>query len=138
MNKILATIISICLGSMTYGQDLKEPPNISDDSSRFASQTTELGKYQHKLYLQIGKIWNQKVQQSTAQIGEGRVVIKFHVNPSGKITNISFVEGNPDSKLGTISHEAIFQGGESCDQFSEALKKEKPGGFDWQMPFKFY
>ena len=138
MNKILATIISICLGSLTYGQDLKEPPNISENSSRFAPQTTELGKYQHKLYLQIGKIWNQKVQQSAARIGEGRVVIKFHVNPSGKITNISFVEGNPDSKLGTISHEAIFEGGASCDQFSEALKKEKPGGFDWQMPFKFY
>ena len=69
---------------------------------------------------------------------QGRVVIKFHVNPSGKITNISFVEGNPDSKLGVLSQEAISEGGESCDQFSEALKKEKPSGFDWQLAYIIY
>lgn len=138
MNKILATIILICLGSLTYGQALKEPPNISENSSLFASQTTELGKYQHKLYLQIGKIWNQKVQQTMEQIGKNRVVIKFHVNPDGKTSNINVVEGNPESKLGTISKEAIAEGGDSCDQFSEALKKEKPKGFDWQLAYRIY
>ena len=108
------------------------------DAPQFSSMASELGKFQHKLYLSIGTKWNLKVQQTMEQIGEGRVVIKFHVNPSGKITNISFVEGNPDSKLGTISHEAIVEGGESCDQFSDALKKEKPNGFDWLLAYRIY
>ena len=138
MNKTLATIISICLGSMTYGQDLKEPPNISEDSSRFASQTTELGKFQHKLYLLIGSKWNLKVQQTMGKIGEGRVVIKFHVNPDGKITDINIAEGNPEEKLAIISKETVEEGSLACGQFSDALKKEKPNGFDWQLPFRIY
>lgn len=138
MNKILTTIISICLGSLTYGQDLKEPPNISEDSSRFASQTTELGKYQHKLYLQIGKIWNQKVQKTMDTIGKDKVVVKFHVNPDGKVENISIVEGNPESKLATISKEAIFESSGSCGAFIEVFKKEKPVGFDWQLSYRIY
>jgi hypothetical protein len=72
------------------------------------------------------------------QIGTDRVVIKFHVNPDGKTSNINVVEGNPESKLATISKEAIAEGGESCDQFSEALKKEKPNGFDWQLAYRIY
>jgi len=138
MNKTLATIISICLGSMTYGQDLKEPPNISEDSSRFASQTTELGKFQHKLYLSIGTKWNLKVQQTMEQIKKDRVIIKFHVNPDGKITDINIAEGNPEEKLAIISKEAVGEGSLACGQFSDALKKEKPNGFDWQLPFRIY
>jgi len=134
--------IGLMFGQVIFAQE--KIPNSTDtglikpDEAQFAQMGTELGKFQHKLYLLIGSKWNLKVQQSMAQIGQGRVVIKFHVNPSGKITNMSFVEGNPDSKLGTISHEAIFEGGESCDQFSEALKKEKPNGFDWQLAYKIY
>jgi len=134
--------IGLMFGQVIFAEEKIEIPDSTDmglikpEATQFAQMGTELGRFQHKLYLLIGSKWNLKVQQSMAQIGEGRVVIKFHVNPSGKITNISFVEGNPDSKLGTISHEAIVEGGESCDQFSEALKKEKPNGFDWQLAYR--
>jgi len=111
---------------------------IKADAPQFAQMGTELGKYQHKLYLLIGSKWNLKVQQSKAQIGEDRVVIKFHVSPNGEITNISFVEGNPDSKLAIISKEAVAEGGLACGQFSEPLKKEKPDGFDWQLAYRIY
>jgi hypothetical protein len=138
MHRILAIIISIGSGSLTYGQDLKEPPNIFKSSPEFAPQTTELGKYQHKLYLSIGTKWNLKVQQTTEQIGKDRVVFKFHVNPDGNINNIEIVEGNPNSKLATISKEAIADGGANCGPFSEVLKKEKPDGFDWQLAYRIY
>ena len=140
MPKFLATIVSISLGSLTYGQELKmaPPPDIFRTGNEFAPLTSELGKYQHKLYLQIGPRWNQKVQKTTTIIGKDRVVVKFHVNPDGKIENISIVEGNPESKLATISKEAISESSGSCGSFSDALKKEKPHGFDWQLPFRIY
>ena len=142
MQKFLATIVSISLGSLTYGQELKmaEPPDIfrTRAGTEFAPLTSELGKYQHKLYLQIGPRWNQKVQKTTTIIGKDRVVVKFHVNPDGKIEKISIVEGNPESKLATISKEAISESSGSCGSFSGALKKEKPHGFDWQLPFRIY
>ena len=108
------------------------------DAPQFAQMGTELGRFQHKLYLLIGSKWNLKVQHTMEQIGTDRVVIKFHVNPDGKTSNINVVEGNPESKLATISKEAIAEGGNSCDQFSEALKKEKPNGFDWQLAYRIY
>ena len=133
-------VTAIPIGQIALAEEsassLTQTESAKKADAEFASMASELGNFQHKLYLLLGSKWNLKVQQSMAQIGEGRVVIKFHVNPSGKITNISFVEGNPDSKLGTISHEAIVEGGESCDQFSEALKKEKPNGFDWQLAYR--
>jgi outer membrane biosynthesis protein TonB len=133
-------VTAIPIGQIALAEEsassLTQTESAKKADAEFASMASELGKFQHKLYLLIGRKWNLKVQQSMAQIGEGRVVIKFHVNPSGKITNISFVEGSPDSKLGTISYEAIVEGGESCDQFSEALKKEKPNGFYWQLAYK--
>ena len=142
MHKILATIVSIGLGSLTYGQELKmaEPPDIfrTRAGTEFAPLTSELGKYQHKLYLQIGTRWNQKIQKTMTKIGVERVVFKFHVNPSGEIEKISIVEGNPDLKLATISEEAILESSGSCGGFSDALKKEKPNGFDWQLPFRIY
>ena len=137
---LLNFVTAIPIGQIALAEEsassLTQTESVKKADAEFASMASELGKFQHKLYLLIGRKWNLKVQQSMAQIGEGRVVIKLHVNPSGKITNISFVEGNPDSKLGTISHEAIVEGGESCDQFSEALKKEKPNGFDWQLAYR--
>lgn len=141
MHKILATIVSIGLGSLTYGQDpkLAPPPDIFNrNGAEVAPTTSELGKYQHKLYLQIGKKWNQKIQKTMTKIGVERVVFKFHVNPSGEIEKISIVEGNPDLKLATISEEAILESSGSCGGFSDALKKEKPNGFDWQLPFRIY
>ena len=132
-------VTAIPIGQIALAEEsassLTQTESVKKADAEFASMASELGKFQHKLYLLIGRKWNLKVQQSMAQIGEGRVVIKFHVNPSGRITNISFVEGNPDSKLGTISHDAIVEVGESCDQFSEQLKKEKPNGFDWQLAY---
>jgi hypothetical protein len=140
MPKFLATIVSISLGSLTYGQELKmaPPPDIFRTETEFAPLTSELGKYQHKLYLQISQRWNQKVQKKTSIIGKDRVVVKFHVNPDGKTENISIVEGNPESKLATISKDAIFESSGSCGSFSDALKKEKPIGFEWQLPFRIY
>ena len=142
MHKILATIVSIGLGSLTYGQELKmaEPPDIfrTRAGTEFAPLTSELGKYQHKLYVQIGTRWNQKIQKTMTKISIERVVFKFHVNPSGEIEKISIVEGNPDLKLATISEEAILESSGSCGGFSDALKKEKPNGFDWQLPFRIY
>jgi hypothetical protein len=114
------------------------PPDIFRTETEFAPLTSELGKYQHKLYLQISQRWNQKVQKKTSIIGKDRVVVKFHVNPDGKTENISIVEGNPESKLATISKDAIFESSGSCGSFSDALKKEKPIGFEWQLPFRIY
>jgi hypothetical protein len=142
MQKFLATIVSISLGSLTCGQELKmaEPPDIfrTRAGTEFAPLTSELGKYQHKLYLQIVPRWNQKVQKTTIIIGKDRVIVKIHVYADGKIEKISIVEGNPESKLATISKEAILESSGSCGAFSEALKKEKPHGFDWQLPFRIY
>jgi hypothetical protein len=115
-----------------------EVESMKPESPSFSSMATEMGKYQHKLYLQIGSRWNTKVQKSMSEIGKDRVVIKFHVNPDGKIENISIVEGNPESKLAKISKEAILESSGSCGAFSEAFKKEKPGGFDWQLAYKIY
>jgi outer membrane biosynthesis protein TonB len=111
---------------------------IKPDATQFASMGTELGSFQHKLYLLIGSKWNLKVQQTMEKIGEGRVVIKFHVNPDGKITDINIAEGTPEEKLAIISKEAVGEGSLACGQFSDALKKEKPNGFDWQLPFRIY
>ena len=138
MHKKLSIIILIGSGLFAYGQDLQEPPDIFKSSSEFAPQTTELGKYQHKLYLLIGTKWNQKIQGSKGEIGKDRVVIKFHVNPDGSVTDIKIVEGNPESKLAILSQEAIVEGSASSEPFSEAFQKEKPNGFDWQLAYKIY
>jgi len=111
---------------------------IKPEAAQSAQMGTELGKFQHKLYLLIGSKWNLKVQQTMEKIGEGRVVIKFHVNPDGKITDINIAEGTPEEKLAIISKEAVGEGSLACGQFSDALKKEKPNGFDWQLPFRIY
>lgn len=108
------------------------------EAPQMASMGTELGKFQHKLYLSIGRKWNDKVQQTMGEIGKDRVVIKFHVNPDGEINNIDIVEGNPDSKLSIISKEAIAENSLASGKFSEALKKEKPVGFDWQLAYRIY
>lgn len=134
----------ICVLSLLFGQvgfaeektsNQTDTGSIKPDAPQFAQMATELGAFQHKLYLLIGTKWNLKVQQTMGKIGKDRVVIKFHVNPDGKTSNINVVEGNPESKLATISKEAIAEGGESCGQFSGKIKKEKPSGFDWQLPF---
>jgi hypothetical protein len=146
MNK-QKTLIYVCVLSLFFSQvgfaeeavdNSAQTETSKPEAPQMASMGTELGKFQHKLYLLIGSKWNLKVQQTMEQIGTDRVVIKFHVNPDGKTSNINVVEGNPESKLAIISKEAIAEGGESCDQFSEALKKEKPNGFDWQLAYRIY
>ncbi|NBS13955.1 MAG: hypothetical protein EBT57_03940 [Verrucomicrobia bacterium] len=104
----------------------------------FASMATALGRYQHKLYLAIGSRWNQKVQQTMAQIGVDRVVIRFHVNPDGTLSDLDIVQGNPNSILGVISGDSIQQSSGLIGPFPADLLKEKPNGFPWQLAFRIY
>jgi len=104
----------------------------------FASMATALGRYQHKLYLAIGSRWNLKVQQTMAQIGVDRVVIRFRVNPDGSLSDLDIVQGNPNSILGVISGDAIQQSSGLIGPFPADLLKEKPNGFPWQLAFRIY
>jgi len=104
----------------------------------FASMATALGRYQHKLYLAIGSRWNSKVAQTMAQIGVDRVVVRFHVNSDGTISDIDIVQGNPNSILGMISGDSIKQSSDLIGPFPADLKAEKPGGFPWQLAFRIY
>ena len=135
-------VLSLFFGQVGFAEEtmakLAGTESSKPEAPQMASMGTELGKFQHKLYLSIGRKWNLKVQQTMGEIGKDRVVIKFHVNPDGEINNIDIVEGNPDSKLATISKEAIAESSLASGNFSEALKKEKPGGFDWQLAYRIY
>ena len=114
-------------GGATMGQD-----------ASFASMATALGRYQHKLYLAIGSRWNLKVQQTMAQIGVDRVVIRFHVNSDGSLSDLDIVQGNPNSILGVISGDSIQQSSGLIGPFPADLLKEKPNGFPWQLAFRIY
>ena len=135
-------VLSLFFGQVGFAEEtmakLAGTESSKPEAPQMASMGTELGKFQHKLYLSIGRKWNDKVQQTMGEIGKERVVIKFHVNPDGEINNIDIVEGNPDSKLAIISKEAIAESSLASGNFSEALKKEKPGGFDWQLAYRIY
>ena len=135
-------VLSLFFGQVGFAEEtmakLAGTESSKPEAPQMASMGTELGKFQHKLYLSIGRKWNDKVQQTMGEIGKERVVIKFHVNPDGEINNIDIVEGNPDSKLAIISKEAIAESSLASGHFSEALKKEKPGGFDWQLAYRIY
>ena len=135
-------VLSLFFGQVGFAEEtmakLDGTESSKPEAPQMASMGTELGKFQHKLYLLIGSKWNLKVQQTMGEIGKDRVVIKFHVNPDGEINNIDIVEGNPDSKLAIISKEAIAESSLASGNFSEALKKEKPGGFDWQLAYRIY
>jgi outer membrane biosynthesis protein TonB len=104
----------------------------------FASMATALGRYQHKLYLAIGSRWNLKVQQTMAQIGVDRVVVRFHVNADGSISDLDIIQGNPNSILGVISGDAIQQSSNLIGPFPNDLKAEMPNGFPWQLAFRIY
>jgi len=129
---------------------LAPPPDIFRDRSAvaggaqmgqdasFASMATALGRYQHKLYLAIGSRWNLKVQQTMAQIGVDRVVVRFHVNPDGTISDLDVVQGNPNSILSVISADSIQQSSNLIGPFPADLLKEKPNGFPWQLAFRIY
>jgi hypothetical protein len=110
---------------------------LGQDAS-FASMGTALGRYQHKLYLAIGSRWNNKVQQTMAQIGVDRVVVRFHVNPDGTISDLDIVQGNPNSILGLISADSIKQSSDLIGPFPADLLKDKPNGFPWQLAFRIY
>ena len=135
-------VLSLFFGQVGFAEEtmakLAGTESSKPEAPQMASMGTELGKFQHKLYLSIGRKWSDKVQQTMGEIGKERVVIKFHVNPDGEINNIDIVEGNPDSKLATISKEAIAESSLASGKFSEALKKEKPAGFDWQLAYRIY
>ena len=73
-----------------------------------------------------------------AQIGMDRVVIRFHVNPDGSITDLDVVQGNPNSILSVISFDSIKECSKLIGPFSADLLKEKPNGFPWQLAFWIY
>lgn len=110
---------------------------LGQDAS-FASMATALGRYQHKLYLAIGSRWNLRIQQTMAQIGVDRVVIRFHVNPDGSISDLDVVQGNPNSMLSVVSADSIQQSSNLIGPFPADLLKEKPNGFPWQLAFRIY
>jgi len=126
------------------------PPDIFRDSraasggaqmgqdASFASMETALGRYQHKLYLAIGSRWNVKVQQAMAKIEKDRVVVQFHVNPDGSLSDLDIVHGNPSTFLAVISGDSIRQSSRLIGPFPADLLKEKPNGFPWQLAFRFY
>jgi outer membrane biosynthesis protein TonB len=110
---------------------------VGQDAS-FASMATALGRYQHKLYLAIGSRWNLRIQQTMAQIGVDRVVIRFHVNPDGSISDLDVIQGNPNSMLSVVSADSIQQSSNLIGPFPDDLKKDKPNGFPWQLAFRIY
>ena len=110
---------------------------LGQDAS-FASMATALGRYQHKLYLAIGSRWNLRIQQTMAQIGVDRVVIRFHVNPDGSISDLDVVQGNPNSMLSVVSADSIQQSSNLIGPFPDDLKRDKPNGFPWQLAFRIY
>lgn len=138
------------IGGNSEESDL--PPNIfrnlsdTDETAKaklgadasFASMATALGRYQQKLYLAIGSRWNSKVQQTMAEIGKDRIVIRFFVNPDGSISDIDVVEGSPNSLLAVLSSDSIQQSSSLIGAFPVDLLKEKPRGFEWKLAFKIY
>ena len=97
-----------------------------------------LNRYQHKLYLAIASRWNLKVAQTMAKIGADRVVVRFHVNADGTLSDIDIVQGNPNSILGTISADSIKQSSNLIGPFPVDLKAENPRGFPWELAFRTY
>ena len=135
----------VCVLSLFFGQvGLAEKTGDNSDRTesskpevpQMASMGTELGKFQHKLYLAIGSRWNLKIMKVMKEMKADRVVISFHVLPDGKMSNIDVVEGDPQSKLAVLSKEAVSEGVESNGSFPENLRKEKPDGFNWNLCFK--
>jgi hypothetical protein len=118
---------SAVVGGAQMGQD-----------ASFASMASALGRYKHKPYLAIGSRWNLKIQQQISQIGVDRVVIQFHVNPDGSLSDIDLKVGNPNSKLGEITLDAVQQTSGLIGPFSSDLLQEKPNGFRWSLAFRIY
>ena len=115
--------------------DLLKPATIA--STPFsAPEGTVLSRYQHKLYLAIGSRWNNKVQLTKDKIGTDQVLIRFHVNTDGKISDLKFIKGNPTSILGTISADSINQSSDLIGPFPADLKAKMPDGFSWELPFR--
>jgi outer membrane biosynthesis protein TonB len=70
-----------------------------------------------------------------AQIGVDRVVVRFHVNADGSISDLDIIQGNPNSILGVISGDAIQQCSNLVGPFPSDLKAVMPDGFDWALSF---
>ena len=113
-------------------------PSARDANASFADPNIPLGRYQHKLYLAIGSRWNLKVQQTVSKLDIERIVVRFHVNPDGTISNLDIVQGNPNSTLSVISSDSIQQSSGLIGPFPADLLKEKPNGFPWQLAFRIY
>ena len=118
---------SAVAGNAQMGQD-----------ASFADPNTPLSRYQRKLHLAIGSRWNLKVQQTVAKLDIERIVVRFHVNPDGTISNLDIVEGNPNSTLSVISSDSIQQSSGLLGPFPADLLKAYPNGFPWKLPFRIY
>ena len=109
---------------------------LGQDAS-IASLQTALGRYQSQLFRAIGSRWNIQVEQKNAQVRIEQVLVRFHVNSDGTISDLDIVQGNPNSILGMISTDSIKQAS-GLIPYPPALKSEKPDGFAWQMGFRIY
>ncbi len=109
---------------------------LGQDAS-IASLETALGRYQSQLFRAIGSRWNIQVEQKNAQMRIEQVLVRFHVNSDGTISDLDIVQGNPNSILGMISTDSIKQAS-GLIPYPSALKSEKPDGFAWQMGFRIY
>jgi outer membrane biosynthesis protein TonB len=109
---------------------------LGQDAS-IASLETALGRYQSQLFRAIGSRWNIQVEQKNAQMRIEQILVRFHVNADGTISDLDIVQGNPNSILGMISTDSIKQAS-GLIPYTSALKSEKPDGFAWQMGFRIY
>jgi len=104
----------------------------------FADPNTPLGRYQHKLYLAIGSRWNLKVQQTMSRMEVSRVIVQFHVNPDGSLSELEIAEGDSNSILAIISGDSIQQSSGLLGPFPADLLKAFPNGFPWKLAFSIY
>ena len=104
----------------------------------FADPNTPLGRYQHKLYLAIGSRWNLKVQQTMSRMEVSRVIVQFHVNPDGSLSELKIAEGDSNSILAIISGDSIQQSSGLLGPFPADLLKAFPNGFPWKLAFRIY
>ena len=118
---------SAVAGNAQMGQD-----------ASFADPNTPLGRYQHKLYLAIGSRWNLKVQQTMSRMEVSRVIVQFHVNPDGSLSELEIAEGDSNSILAIISGDSIQQSSGLLGPFPADLLKAFPNGFPWKLAFRIY
>jgi len=137
LTKVSLLFCSICLISLSGRAEDKNEKTIAPISD-FAPEGTELFKYQKRLYNFVGSKWKTKVSSNSLMINKNeKVIFHFTVRPTGEITNIELVHGDPQSLLALMSLDSIKQSSEVFE-FSDELLRESPNGFKWELSFKIY